>query len=170
MSSGVLMKTTIFSILLMAATREVCAGQNVPPAVTSHVHCAVELPQYAQWYQQTPLSNGEPYVALDKRKHQIIGSYHRLKVQMSLDEVERLLGKPDFGRARPPIHLATTPEPTDTRCSYDLAYIVRKNGGNMVDTEDVAVYLSFSRDGKLLWAVPQNLPTLKELGSPAEGN
>ena len=164
------MKRLSFLILFIAATCGVFAAQNVPPAVTSHVHCAVEPPHYDRWYQQTRLPFGEPYVAASKRKHQIVGSYHRLKVQMPMDEVERLLGKPDFGRARAPIHLATTPEPTDARCSYDLAYIVRKNGGNMVDTEDVAVYLSFSRDAKLLWATPQNLPTLKELGSPAEGN
>ena len=163
------MKRISFLILFVAATYGLLAAQDVPPAVSSHVNCAVEPPHYGQWYQQTRLSNGEPYDAADKRKQQILDNYHRLKLQMSLDEVEGLLGKPDFGTARPPLHLAGTAEPTDRRCSNDLAYIVRKNGGNMIDAEDVAVYLSFSRGGKLFWASPQNLPTLKQLGAPAEG-
>ena len=72
-----------------------------------------------------------------------------------MGEVEKLFGKPDFGTARSPGHLGpTAPEPTDARCSYDLAYIVRKNSESMIDMGDVAVYLSFSRDGKLFWAAP----------------
>jgi hypothetical protein len=46
---------------------------------------------------------------------------------------------------------------------------VKKAHENMADVEDVAIYLSFSRDGKLYSAAPQNLPTLKQLGSPTEG-
>jgi hypothetical protein len=41
---------------------------------------------------------------------------------------------------------------------------VKKSHENMTDMEDVAIYLSFSRDGKLYWAAAQNLPTLKQLG------
>jgi len=130
------------------------------------VNCAVKPPVYDDWYQQTRLAEGEPYVAPEKRKQQILDNYHRLKLQMTLDEVEKILGKPDFGRARPPLHWATAPEATGSGCANDLAFIVRKNSGNMVDTEDVAFYLSFSQKGQLYWAAPQNLPTLKPLGSP----
>jgi len=157
------MKRMLFLILFGAFTCGLLAAQDVPKVVTSHGSCAVKPPGYDDWYQQTRLSEGEPYVAPDKRKQQILDNYHSLKLQMTLDEVERLLGKPDFGTARPPL---LAPEPTDHGCANDLAYIVRKNSGNMVETEDVAVYLSFSRDGKLYWAAPQNLPTLKPLGSP----
>jgi hypothetical protein len=47
---------------------------------------------------------------------------------------------------------------------------VKKNNENMADMEDVAIYLFFSRDGRLYWATPQNLPNLKQLGSPTDGN
>jgi hypothetical protein len=160
------MKRILFLILFGVFTCGVLAVQDVPKVVTSHVNCAVKSPVYNDWYQQTRLSEGEPYVAPNKHKQQILDNYHSLKLQMTLDEVERLLGKPDFGTTRPPLHLATAPERADRGCATDLAYIMRKNSGNMVDTEDVAVYLSFSQDGKLYWAAPQNLPLLKPLGSP----
>jgi hypothetical protein len=160
------MKRILFLILFGVFTCGVLAAQDVPRVVTSHVNCGVKPPVYNDWYQQTGLSESEPYVAPDKRKQQILDNYHNLKLQMTLDEVERLLGKPDFGIARPPLHLAAAPEPTDRGCADDLAYIVRKKSGNMVETEDAAVYLSFSRDGKLYWAAPQNLPPLIPLGSP----
>jgi hypothetical protein len=87
---------------------------------------------------------------------------------MTLDEVEKILGKPDFGTALPPLDWATATEATGSGCENVLAFIVRKNSGNMGDTEDVAFYLSFSQKGQLYWAAPQNLPTLKPLGSPSE--
>jgi hypothetical protein len=37
----------------------------------------------------------------------------------------------------------------------------------MADLQDVAIYLFFSRDGKLYWATPQNLPDLKPFGFPS---
>ena len=77
-----------------------------------------------------------------------------------------LPGKPDFGWGKPIARLATAPEPTDKRCNIETAYIVKKNGENMTDMEDVAIYLFYSRDGKLYWASPQNLPSLKQMGSP----
>jgi hypothetical protein len=160
------MKRMLFLILLGAFSCGLLVTQDVPKVVTSHANCAVRPPGFDDWYQQTRLSEGGPYVAPDKRKHQILDNYHSLKLQMTLNKAERLLGKPDFGTARPPLYLATAPEPIDRGCANDLAYIVRKKSGNMVETEDVAVYLSFSRDGKLYWAAPQNLPALKPLGSP----
>lgn len=43
----------------------------------------------------------------------MLDNYHRLELQMPLDEVEKLFGKPDFGTARPPGHLGlTATEPT----------------------------------------------------------
>jgi len=98
----------------------------------------------------------------------MLDGYPKLKLQMSLEDIEKLLGKPDFATGTPVPHLATAPEPADKRCINELAFIVKKNHENMTDMEDVAIYLSFSRDGKLYWAAPQNLPTLKQLGSPTE--
>jgi len=49
----------------------------------------------------------------------------------------------------------------------ETAYIIKKNSENMTDLQDAAIYLFFSRDGKLYWAAPQNLPKLKPLGSPS---
>ena len=159
------MKRIAFVVLLLGAICCVFVAQTSPPAAIFHGNCASGLPQFKEWYAQTRL----PYVVADKRKQQMLENYPKLDLQMSLEDVEKLIGKPDFASATPAPHLATVPESADKRCSTQLAYIVKKNHENMADMEDVAIYLSFSRDGKLYWAVPQNLPTLKQLGSPTEG-
>ena len=88
---------------------------------------------------------------------------------MSLGEVQKLLGKPDFSKPLPAARLTTALAPSEPVCSNQVAYIFRKNGENMADMADVAIFLFFSEDDKLYWASPQNLPGLKPLGSPTEG-
>jgi hypothetical protein len=161
-------KRIVFLILLVSATCCFLEAQTSPPAVVFHGSCATGLPQFEEWYRHTRLPQ-ESYVAAGKRKQQLLDNYPKLKLKMSLEDVENLLGKPDFATATPAPHLATAPEWADKRCSNELAYIVKKKHENMADMEDVAIYLSFSREGKLYWAAPQNLPTLKQLGSPTEG-
>ena len=139
-----------------------------PPAVVFYGKCANELPSYPQWFQQTRLPYSEPYLAPDARKQEILEQYPRLRLQMSLEEVKRLLGKPDFSVPHPAARLATTPEPAEEKCSNQVAYVVKKNNENMADMDDVAIYLFFSADGRLSWATPQNLPNLKQLGSAIE--
>jgi hypothetical protein len=156
------MKRIAFVTLLGAALCCVLEAQLSPPAVVFHGNCATGLPRFEEWYQQTRL----PYVVTDKRKQQMLDGYPKLKLQMSLEDVEKLLGKPDFATVTPAPHLANAPEPADKRCINELAYVVKKNHENMTDMEDVAIYLVFSRDGALYWAAPQNLPTLKQLGNP----
>jgi len=112
------------------------------------------------------LPRGEPYVAAQSRQQELLNKYPKLKLAMSMTEVERYLGKPDFAEGKPIARLANAPEPTDKRCNIETAYIVKKNGENMADIEDVAIYFFYSRDGKLYWASPQNLPGLKQMGSP----
>src|ERR1700687_1614082 len=161
------MKRITFVLLFVVAC---CAleAQTSPPAVVFHGNCATGLPRFEEWYQQKRLPY-EPYVAADKRKEKMLDNYPKSKLQMSLEDVEKLLGKPDFATGTPAPHLANAPEPTDKRCRSELAYIVKKNHENMTDMEDVAIYLSFSQSGKLYWAAPQNLSNLKQLGSPTEG-
>src|SRR5260370_19746051 len=146
------------------------AAQTSPPDVVFHGNCPTKSPSFQEWFRQTQLPYGDAYIARGERKEQILRQYSKLKLQMSLEEVEKVLGKPDFSSARPTARLATTPEPTEPRCNNELAYILKKSSENMADTEDVAIYLLFSEGGKLYWAAPQNLPRLKPLGSPAEGN
>ena len=69
---------------------------------------------------------------------------------MSMAEVETYLGKPDFGWGKPIARLANAPEPTDKRCIIETAYIVKKNGENMSDMEDVAIYFLLTRRQALL--------------------
>jgi hypothetical protein len=137
-------------------------------AVVFRGNCPSGLPGYGEWFQQTRLPRGEPYVAPDERKQQIVGQYRKLKLHMSLEEVEDLLGKPDFSTPRPRARLATSPTPGQQECGNEVAYIMRKNRENMADTKDEAVYLFFSTQGRLYWVKPQNLPNLRPLGSPTE--
>ena len=105
-------------------------AQDIPPAVTSHMTCAAQPVRFAQWYEQTRLSQGEPYLAETKRKQRILENYAKLKLHMPMEDVEKLFGKADFGSARPPMHLATQTEPSDRRCRTDLAYVFKKTGGS----------------------------------------
>jgi len=143
------------------------AAQTSPPAVLVHGNCENGLPNYQKWFQKTRLPQGETYVAPDKRKQQILNGYPKIKLQMSLEEVEKFLSQPDFSAPLPAARLATSPEPAEASCSNQIAFIVKKSSENMADTADVAVYLLFSRNGNLYWAVPQNISGLRQLGSPA---
>jgi len=161
------MKTSIAVVFFAICSS--LAAQNSPPAVAFRGNCANKLPTYHEWFQQTRLPYSEPYLAPGKRKQRILEHYSKLKLQMSLEEVENLLGKADFSTPRPTARLGTAPEPKEQQCSNQIAYVVKKSSENMADMEDVAIYLFFSEDSKLYWATPQNLPSLKPLGSPTEG-
>ena len=150
-------------IMLMAACA-MMAGSVVtqnPPSVVVHRSCPTNLPDYKQWLQQA----GLPYIAGDKRKQQIIENYSKLELRMSASEAEKLIGKPDFAAPRPGARLSTSPPPAVATCTNQIAYILKKNSENMADMEDVAIYLFFSADDKLYWALPQNVAALKPLGS-----
>ena len=159
------------AFLLAVAAASCCSlvAQTSAPNVVFRGKCESALPRYGDWFQQTRLPKGEPYVAAQGRQQELLNKYPKLKLAMSMTEVEKYLGKPDFAEAKPTARLATAPEPTDNRCTIQAAYIVKKNGENMTDMEDVAIYLFYSRDGKLYWASPQNLPSLKQMGSPTGG-
>jgi len=142
-------------------------AQTSVPSVSLHGNCGTDLPRFEEWFRDTRLAQGQPYVAAQDRSHKTITNYPNLKLQMSMSEVEGYLGKPDFAMGMPAARLAKASEPADQRCSVETAYIFNKNGENMADLQDVAIYLFFSRDGKLYWAMPQNLPDLKPFGSPS---
>jgi hypothetical protein len=54
-------------------------------------------------------------------------------LQMSLQEVEKLLGKPDFSTPRLAARLASTPEPKEQQCRNQVASILKKSSENMVE-------------------------------------
>lgn len=162
------MKPSIVALFVLS-TFCVLVAQNSPPDMVFHGDCANEFSSYHDWFQQTRLPYSEPYLAPDKRRKQVLDQYSKLKLQMSLEEVEKLLGKPDFSMPLAAARLATVPQPKEQQCSDQVAYIFAKNSENMADMADVAIYLLFSKDGKLYWAIPQNLPSLKPLGSSTGG-
>jgi hypothetical protein len=166
------MKTSILALTALVICCSLAGQNSTPPAVVFRGNCASEpdLPKYQEWFRQTRLPYGQPYVAQGKRKEQLAEQYSNLKLQMSMEEVEKVLGKADFSVSRPAARLATVPEPIERRCSSQVAYIFKKSSENMADMEDVAIYLFFSEGGKLYWASPQNLPNLKPLGSPTAEN
>ena len=160
--------TKALFLAIAAACCSSLAAQTSPPSVVFRGKCETGLPGFEDWVK-TRLPKGGPYVVAQSRRQELLNQYPKLKLAMSMAEVERYLGKPDFAWGRPIARLATAPEPTDKRCNIQTAYIVRKNDENMTDLEDVAIYLFYSRDGKLYWASPQNLPGLKQMGSPTGG-
>jgi hypothetical protein len=162
------MRTSTVALFVFAGCA--LAAQNSPPAGVFRGNCADEVSGFQEWFQETRLSSGEPYLAPSKRREQVVEHYSKLGLQRSLQEVEKLLGKPDFSTPRLAARLASTPEPKEQQCGNQVAYILKKSSENMVDVEDVAIYLFFSENGKLYWAAPQNLPNLEPLGSPTDEN
>jgi hypothetical protein len=140
------------AFLLAVAVAFCCSlkAQTSVPSVLFRGNCETGLPRFEDWYRQTRLPQGEPYVAAQDRKQQTTNNYLKVKLQMSLAEVEKLLGKPDFATGKPVPRPAASPGPTGRRCSAETAYVLSKNSENMTDLQDVAIYLFFSRDGKLL--------------------
>jgi len=67
---------------------------------------------------QTRLQQSEPYVAGEGRTQQLTNNYGKLKLQMSVTEVEKNLGKADFATGTPPARLATGPEPADKGAAW----------------------------------------------------
>jgi hypothetical protein len=162
------MRTSTVALFVFAGCA--LAAQNSPPAGVFRGNCADEVSGFQEWFQETRLSSGEPYLAPSKRREQVLEHYSKLGLQRSLQEVEKLLGKPDFSTPRLAARLASTPEPKEQQCRNQVAYILKKSSENMVDVEDIAIYLFFSENGKLYWAAPQNLPNLEPLGSPTDEN
>jgi hypothetical protein len=160
---GQLMRTSTVA-LFVSAVGCALAAQNSPPAAVFRGNCADEVPGFQEWFQETRLPSGEPYLARSKRREQVLEHYSKLRLQMSLQEVEKLLGKPDFSTPRLAARLASTPEPKEQQCRNQVAYILKKSSENMVEVEDVTIYLFFFENGKLYWAAPQNLPNLEPLG------
>src|SRR5262245_37067452 len=87
-----------------------CAAQDVP-SVVFQGNCATQLPRYEQWFKTTKLAYGQPYSISSERKERIIGNYPKLTIGMTLEEVEKLLGDPDFSNPLPPARQASLPEP-----------------------------------------------------------
>ena len=139
-------KAFLYTIALLFC----CAleAQTSVPSVVFHGNCGTDLPRFEEWFRATRLGQGQPYVAAQDRSRKTTTNYPKLKLQMSMPEVEKYLGKPDFATGRPAAHFATAPEPVDQPCSVETAYIFNKNGENMADLQDVAIYLFFSRDAE----------------------
>lgn len=157
-------KIMTFAMLCSVSLPSALLAQQSLPQYETHGHCEDGLPNYKAWFSSTDLPAGKPYVADVRRKERVIESYPKLKLQMTLAQVEGFWGPPDFSAPRASGHLSNDPHPPPTVCSDQVAYVLKKTGENMTDMNDVAVYLFFSPEGKLTWAAPQNLPNLHELG------
>lgn len=144
------------------------SAQDGPPSYVSHGPCETGLPTYGQWFATTSLPSGRAYTASKTRQQQLLKNYSKLELQMTLEQVQALLGKPDFAAARAKGHLSNQPAPSKPICSNQIGYILQKRSENMADMEDVAIYLFFSPENKLTWAVPQNVPGLEPIGGPTK--
>ena len=160
--SRYMVKKLIFTILFFAACRLV-AQDSAYTSFFSQKSCVNTYSTYNDWVRKTQLSNGEPYRADDIRAKQLLDQYSKVKLQMSLDEVEKILGQPDFGLPSLVNPLAAAPAP---ECTNEIAYIFEKHSDVIIDMQDVAVFIYFSPDNKLFWSAPLNMPKLAQLGSP----
>lgn len=160
------MKSWVLTLILAGSGALV--AQNDPPHVLFHGHCDDGLPHAQQWLEHSGVASGKPYIASAARKQQITDGYSKLKLQMSREEVEKLMGDADYSAPKPSGHLATAPEPNPPVCSDQLAYLLKKDSVNMADMGDVGIYVFFSPENRLYWATPLNIDSLKPLGSPVQ--
>jgi hypothetical protein len=144
------------------------AAQNPPTTFVVHGNCENGLPTYRQWFEETQLPSGKAYVVGEQRKQQILQNYTKVKLQMTVEQVEELLGQPDFSAAHPRGHLSTAPEAAKPICSNQIAYVFQKKSENMTDMDDVAIYLFFSPENELTWLAPQNISELRAMGGPTQ--
>jgi len=156
------MRNKFIFVASIAVLSAVAPAQSKVPGYIAHGKCDDTFATYQQWLNKTQL----PYQAGAKRKQQIVQNYSKLKLQMSMKDVEALLGEPDFSSPRVHGHLSTEPQPEKPICSEQIAYILNKQNENMVDMGDAAVYLVFSPENKLTWAAPQNISVLTPIGDP----
>jgi len=156
--------------LMLCAIGFVCtlAAQTAPPFYVVHGNCKDGLPTYQQWLGKTQLAQGKPYFAGLERRRQILENYSKLTSQMTLEQVEHLLGGPDFSQPSARGHLSNQPELAPPICTDQVAYVLQKKSGNMADMNDVAIYMVFSPENKLTWVAPQNVPGLKTIGGPTQ--
>jgi hypothetical protein len=145
------------------------AAQSIAPSSAVGEGCRVAPPGYREWIEKTQLRSGEPFVIGEARKLQVLENYSKLKLQMRLEQAEQLLGKPDFSVALPLGHLSKGVEPEKHICETRIAYVFYKASTRMADTGDVVIYLTFSPESQLTWAIPENLPKLNALGGPTRG-
>jgi hypothetical protein len=156
--------------LLLCIVGLVCflTAQDSPPKYVVHAHCDDGLPHFRQWFETTKLPSGQPFVANQKRKRQLLQNYSELHLHMTLEEAVALLGAPDFSEARARGHLSNQTDPAARACSDQVAYVLLKTSDNMADMNDVAVYLFFSSKNELTWAFPQNISELRVIGGPEQ--
>jgi hypothetical protein len=159
-------KIVILAALFVPCMNLGLVAQQSTPSYEAHGRCDDGLPRFQSWFNSTGLPSGKPYVADARRRERVIESYPKLKLQMTLAQVEQLLGEPDFSAPRASGHLSNDPRPAATMCSDQVTYMLKKTSDNLADTSDIAVYLFFSPEGKLTWAVPRHIPILQELGGP----
>ena len=96
------------------------------------------------------------YVATAERESNIIAGFKKLKVGQSREDVRKLLGPPDVADT------SFTKGFRDEFRGWYYQYKIRMR--SLASTNDVCVEVFFDTKGKLHWAVPENIPDLREIG------
>lgn len=156
-----MLRKLILTLVFFAAFRLAAEG-STSNSLAFQKSCENTYSSYSDWIQKTPLSDGEPYRADAARAQQLMEQYSKVKLQMSLEEVEKILGQPDFGVPSLVNPLAAAPAP---ECTNEIVYVFEKHSDVIIDMQDVAVFMYFSPDNKLFWSAPLNVPKLAQLGS-----
>jgi hypothetical protein len=99
------------------------------------------------------------YVATREREAQIVAGFPKLKLGQTREQVRNALGPPDF--ANPEFSKAFNSQ--FLGWSYQYYIKERVVSPNM---NDPCVEVFFDPNGKITWAVPENIAGLKEIGGP----
>ena len=125
-------------------------------------HCTPypDVPNYVTWLNSTALAKNVPYRIAPGRESAARDAYANVETGMSRSAVEKVMGKPDFEN----LMTGGPKGKPATFCTDQWVYVFRKDRAIPIDPEDAAIYLSFSAQGQMYWASPQNVP-LKPKGS-----
>ena len=98
--------------------------------------------------------------ALASYESALVEAYSKLELGMSKETAQKIMGEPNQSRK----NVTKKGE----FIGYSYIYVIYRHEKDLVNLKhDKLIQLFFDVNGKLKWAVPQNIKGLKEIGTPA---
>lgn len=151
--------------LVLASVLALCVSLMSQEKVPEKSGCMpyAGVPETGAWIDSTLVATNRPHRVSASREKELRDAYTKIEIAMSRPAVEKIMGKPDFQQV---MIQSSAGKPTGV-CINQWGYVFRKGDTNPISLQETAIYLSFSANGQLYWAVPQNLD-LKQKGSPVQ--
>lgn len=143
---------TAVAVLLILTTTLGC---------NSRVPLISPIPDGKRTYQEFVSSRSFPYSMQEDKKNKIINNYGKLKIGITKQDVNLILGDPSYSRY---LHKKEYPgEYVSSKWTY---YFYKPDSNSANEKLDIGIFIFFDVNDKVYWIVPQNIEGLTEKGSP----